>query len=275
MKRTLEVIGIITLLIGSFIYNDEVLTTAKLSDDLLEEIKKTSTNYKIEPIEATIRDDTIIPGINGKEVDIKESYDKMKEIGYFNDELLIYNGIPIKNPLKENKDKYIISGNKTKKEIAIVFKVKNGISKVLKILDQENTKATFFIDSNFLEKNHNLVIKLMKEGHTIGNLSKNEEYSDSNFIWMKTIFINSGYQKNNYCFTDKRKKEIIRNCSIQNSYTIMTSINKKPFIDIKKNLTNGGIYMINTPNTNQLQSIIKYVKSKGYDIKSLESLLHE
>ena len=127
MKRTLEVIGIITLLIGSFMYNEEVSTTAKLSDNLLEEIKAKSDNYKIGKVEATIREDTIIPGINGKEVNIKEYYEKMKEVGYFNDKLLVYNDISVNAPLKNNKDKYIISGNKCKKEIALVLIVNKDI----------------------------------------------------------------------------------------------------------------------------------------------------
>lgn len=258
-------------------YKEEVSMTAKLSDNLLEEIKNKSNNYKINPIEAITTNDTIIPGINGKEVNIKESYNKMKEIGYFNDKLLVYNNIIVKNPLKQNKDKYIISGNNNKKEITLIFKVKKEINNIKKILDQNNIKATFFIDSDYLEKNHNFIINLIKEGYTIGNLSKNEDYTNSDFIWMKTIFTNTGYQKNNYCLTNKRNNKIISNCEIQDSYTILSNTLKNPFIDIKKNLTNGGIYVIeiNNKSKNELQNIIKYIKAKGYKITSLESLLKE
>lgn len=276
MKKILEIIGIITLFIGSFMYNEQVSTTAKLSDNLLEEIKNQSSIYKKEPIEAIIRDDTIIPGENGKEVDIKESYEKMKEIGYFNDKLLVYNDIIVKNPLKTNQDKYIISGCKNKKEIALVFKENKNINDILKILNQEQIKATFLIDSNYLERNHDYVIKLLKNGHTIGNLNANQDYNNTDFIWMKTIFINSGYQKNNYCVTFTKNTSIINTCSKENSYTILPNILKNPFIDIRKNLANGGIYTINkTIDLKEIENIIKYIKAKGYKLTSLEHLLKE
>ena len=160
MKKTFEVIGIITLLIGSFMYKEEVSMTAKLSDSLLEEIKTKSTNYKIKPIESIITNDTIIPGINGRKINIKKSYNKMKEIGYFNEKLLEYNKIIVKNPLKQNKDKYIISGNKNKKEITLIFKVTKEINSIIKTLDKNNIKATIFIDSAYLEKHHDYIINL-------------------------------------------------------------------------------------------------------------------
>lgn len=277
MKKTFEAIGIITLLIGSFMYKEEVSMTAKLSDNLLEEIKTKSINYKIKPIESIITNDTIIPGINGREVDIKKSYNKMKEIGYFNEKLLEYNKIIVKNPLKQNKDKYIISGNKNKKEIALIFKVTKEINSIIKTLNKNNIKATIFVDSAYLEKHHDYIINLIKKGYTIGNLSKNEDYTHPDFIWMKTIIINTGYQKNNYCLTNKKNKKTIKNCQIEDSYTILATPLKNPFIDIKKSLSNGGIYVINTNNqsSNELENIIKYIKSKGYIIEPLETLLKE
>ena len=92
---------------------------------MLDEIKTKSINYKIEPKEAIIKDNTIIPGINGKQVDIKKSYEKIREIGYFNDKLLVYKQIQIKNKLKNNQDKYIISGNLKKREVSLIFKINN------------------------------------------------------------------------------------------------------------------------------------------------------
>ncbi|MBR2832965.1 MAG: polysaccharide deacetylase family protein [Bacilli bacterium] len=279
MKKILEIIGIITLLIGSFMYNEKVSTTAKLSDSLLEEIKAKSKEYKIKPIEPIINEDTIIPGINGKTLNIKESYTKMKEIGYFNEKLLVYNEIKVKEILKNNKDKYIISGNKNKKEVSLVFiidKTKN-IKSLINTLHKEKIKATFFINSDYLEKNYNYIINLLKEGNSIGNLSKNRDYSDSDFVWMKTILTNNNYQKNNYCFTSEKNKEIINMCALQNSYTILGNIIKNPFIEIKENLSGGSIYIMNIDDkTNrELANIIKYIKSKGYKIKSLEKLLYE
>ena len=74
MKKFFEIIGILTLMVGSFVYTEKVGTTAKLSDTLLTEIKSKKDGYKENAIEPIIKDDTIIPGINGKEVDVDKSY---------------------------------------------------------------------------------------------------------------------------------------------------------------------------------------------------------
>ena len=45
------------------------------------------------------------------------------------------------------------------------------------------------------------------------------------------------------------------------------------YVDVKNNISNGSIILLN--NINNLDIIIKYIKSKGYDIVSLEELLTE
>ena len=278
MKKTFQVIGIITLLFGSFLYTEEVATTSKLSDDLLNEIKTKADSYKVEPKEAIIKNGTIVPGVNGKKVDIKKSYDNMRQIGYFNEKLLIYKRIMVKNNLEENKDKYIVSGNQSKKEISILFKVNQNmdLNNIVYILNKEKVKGTFFINSSFLENNHNYVIRLIEDGHTVGNLSNNLDYSDSDFVWMKTI-LTSSLQKHNYCYTEKADDEVIDICSLQNSYTVMPRlvVKNRLFTMVKNNLSPGLIVVININNNtvSELEYMIDYVKSKGYEIKPLEKLL--
>lgn len=280
MKRTFEAIGILVLLFGSFLYTEEVSTTSKMSDDLLNEIKNKSFSYKVEPIEGVVKDNTIIPGINGKDVDIYESYEKMREVGYFNDKLLVYKKVLVKNTLKAHKDKYIISGNSSKNEVSLIFKVNNNdnVESIINVLDKKNIKGTFYVTSTFLENNYNLITQLIQNGHTIGNLSNNEDYNDSDFVWMKTIFTSIKNQKNNYCYLEKPNKKVIDVCKVQNSYTIMPIVIKDmPFIRIKENLKAGGIYSlkVNSETKEELENIINYIISKGYKIKSLEKLLYE
>lgn len=278
MKKAFQFIGVITLLFGSFLYTEEVATTSKLSDDLLNEIKVKADSYKVEPKEAIIKDGTIVPGVNGKKVDIKKSYNNMRQIGYFNEKLLVYKEILVKEKLNANKDKYIVSGNQNKKEVSILFKVNKNtdLNNVLYILNKEKVKGTFFINSSFLENNHNYVIRLIEAGHTVGNLSNNDDYSDSDFVWMKTI-ITSSVQRHNYCYTEKANEEVIDICSLQNSYTIIPSvvIKNRPSIMVKNFLSPGLIMKIdiNKNTVSELEYIIDYIQSKGYKIKSLEKLL--
>ena len=156
MKQGFQILGILTLVVGSFLYSERVDTVSKLSDDLLKEIKDKSENYKIEKVSPIITDDTFIPGKNGKEVDINKSYEKMREIGYFYEKSLVYKNIKVKPSLSKNKDKFIISANRNEKNIALLFKVKNNynLNKILSILDKNKIKGTFFIEivrNNFYE----------------------------------------------------------------------------------------------------------------------------
>ena len=281
MKKFFQMVGILTLMIGSFVYTEKVGTTAKLSDTLLTEIKSKKDGYKENAIEPIIKDDTIIPGINGKEVDVDKSYEAMSKIGYFDDKLLVYKPLKVENTLDKNKDKYVINGNNTKMDVTLLFKVGNNddITDIISMLDSKKLKGAFFTESKYLEKHHNQIIKLVQSGHTVGNLSNNENYEDSDFVWMKTILTNIGPQIYNYCYTEKAKKKVIRVCKIQDSITIMPSIIIKdnPFINIKKFLTPGAIISLDVNKTlnTQIEMILNYITAKGYHLVSLEELLKE
>lgn len=268
-------------MIGSFIYTENVQKASITSDPLLNEIKRKKDGYKENAIEPIIKDNTISPGINGKEVDVEKSYKEMSKIGYFDDKLLIYKTLPVENVLDKNKDKYIVSLNNSKMNISIIFKVDNNddITSIIKILDKKNIKGTIFITSGYLEKHHNQIIDLIQRGYTIGNLSNNEDYEDSDFVWMKTIITNIGSQKYNYCLTNKPNRKILTNCKIQNSYTIMTNniIQTKPYINIKKMIKPGNIIVleINKEAIKETETILNYIVSRGYTIMPLEEGLKE
>lgn len=268
-------------MIGSFVYAENVQKASISSDTLLNEIKSKKDGYKENAIEPIIKDNTISPGINGKEVDVKKSYEEMSKIGYFDDKLLVYKTLPVENILDKNKDKYIVSLNNSKMNINIIFKVgsNDDITSIIKSLDKKNIKGTFFITSGYLEKHHNQIIDLIEKEYTIGNLSNNEDYEDSDFVWMKTIITNIGNQKYNYCLTNKPNKIILNNCKIQNSYTIMTNniINTKPLINLKKMLKPGNIIVIeiNKEVIKEIELILNYIESRGYTITPLEEGLKE
>ena len=281
MKKFFQTIGLLTLMIGSFIYTEKVGTTAKLSDTLLTEIKSKKDGYKENAMEPIIKENTIIPGINGKEVDTQKSYEAMSKIGYFDDKLLVYKPLKVQNTLDKNKDKYVINGNNTKMDVTLLFKVKpnDNITDIINLLNQNKVKATFFIESKYLEKHHNQIINLIQSGHTIGNLSNNEDYNDSDFVWMKTIITNIGNQIYNYCYTEKPNKSILKICTIQNSITIMPQIiiKQNPLLNLKKSILPGAIISldINQSLKRELPAILNYIKSKGYNLKPLEQLLKE
>ena len=105
MKRYLEYIGFIILAMFSFFYTSKTSMVIKNMDDIMIKIKEEKSSNYIKPIDAFIDDDTIIPGISGKEVNIIESYDAMKKVGTYSSNLLQYKIIRPNISIFNNYDK--------------------------------------------------------------------------------------------------------------------------------------------------------------------------
>ncbi len=274
MKKFFEYTGIICLFIFSFIFTEKTATVLKEQDEIMIKIKEVSEDFYIEPIKATIVDNTIIPGINGQMVDISASYYKMKKAGLFNETLLVIKSIEPENTILNSQDKFIISGNKNKKEVSLIFLAYDNekIETILDILDKNNVSANIFIGSKLLEKNNSLVNKISKK-HLLGNLSNDGNYNNPDFIWMSTIIKKFN---DNYCYTEALDKNILEICNQNKSYTVVPSliIKNKSLLNVSKGLNNGSIisFYINDDTIKELDLTIKEIKSKGYNIVILSKL---
>ena len=281
MRKTFEVIGLISLICFSFFYTEKISTVIKENDDILKEIENVTSQYKTEAINAIIDNNNIIPGINGREIDIKKSYKKMKKVNSFNSNLLVYKEIEPEISIKEVYDKYIISGNQQKKEVSLLFLVEgnDNVEDIVNILKQYEISSTFYTDGNWFENNNEKVIELIEEGYLIGNLGYNYKYDVSGISWMNTIVTKIGKQNNTYCYTEKENTDLLNVCKNNKSYTIKPSIivRNNPLIEIKENLTNGSIIAleINDITIKELPLIIEYISSKDLKIVNLEQLLDE
>ena len=215
-------------------------------------INNIKDNYKTEVVNSYIEDDTIIPGIIGKEVEVDKSYNNMKEGKIFREENLIFKDIYPSELLKDNKDKYIIKGNKDNK-VSILY-----------IINKDNIDIS----------NKNITID------SINNYKDNEIYTyGNNGIYTKDILVNDNTLINrlssnssNYCLTKDKNKEVLEVCQSMNINTIIPNINWD-YLDIKNNLSSGSIILIS--DINNLDIIIKYINSKGYNIVPLSTLLKE
>ena len=85
MKKIYKVVGVICLVIFSFFYTDKVILFIRESDPIMKSIRKSETSHKIDPINAQIDENKIIPGVNGKVIDYDNSYKKMKKYGTYNE----------------------------------------------------------------------------------------------------------------------------------------------------------------------------------------------
>lgn len=277
MKKIFEYIGILALFIFSFIFTEQTATVLKEQDEIMIKIKEVQDKYYVEPKEAVILDNTIIPGISGQMVDTSESYYKMKKMGLFNETLLIIKEIKPKELLFNNKNKFVIGGNKSKKEVSLIFLVKNNdyIDNLLEILDRNKVPGNIFVTGDFIEQNNSLINK-MSSNHLIGNLSYNMDYKNSDFIWMSTIIKKFN---DNFCYTENLDKEVLEVCSRNKAYTVVptTIIKNKSLMNISKKLNNGDIISIyvNEENIKELNMVIKEIKARGKEIVKLDNLLLE
>ena len=151
-----KLIGVMTLLVFSFYLTDFITDLAINSNPLMQTIKNSSKNYACESVNATIENNTIIPGIKGKIVNEMESYLNMKDFGSFNTNYLIYDYIKPEISIEDYKDKIIISGNKSLRQISILIKDNKDIMKYLKDRNIKYSKLITSKDNIDYKENINI-----------------------------------------------------------------------------------------------------------------------
>lgn len=279
MKKVFQIIGLISLTCFSFFITEKTSIVVSDLDNIMIEIKSNYKKYKTDSKDAIIENNTIIPGIRAKEVNIKKSYKNMKTNGYYSDKLYIYDYKNPKVSLTDNIDKYIIKGNSNKRMVSLIFKVTNtnNIEDVIKIVNNYNMNVTFFIDPNWFTNNNNLIQQLIKEGHNIGILM--DDYNNSDYEWLDMVIKKINNQKNSFCYSKQDNDNNLKSCIEKNNYTIrpIEISNKTPLVDIKEKLESGSILSleVNSQVKKELSTIIIYIKSKGYNLENLENHLLE
>ena len=274
MKKLFKIFGIITLMWFSFFYTDRVMDVIADNDPLKNEIINLSDNYKLSSNEAVVSGDTIIPGTNGREVNIDKSYKKMRTGNVFNDKLLTFNVLYPEYRLKDNIDKYIINGNVNKKEVSILFIINNdnNLDKIINILNNKNTKANLFVEYNYLFNN----ISKIKKYNSNNIYSYSNKYVYDTLVISNNIIDRISNNKANYCLTKIKDKDNLNTCSYSNMFTIIPSIIGN-YNNIKNKLSNGSIILLDTNinSVNELSYIIDFINGKGYSIVGLDELLNE
>ena len=281
MKKFFSLLGLITLFIFSFYYTEKTVSVVKEFDEIMIEIKEFANTKKVDSENATIKEDTIIPGKNGLEVDINKSYSKMRKYGKFNESLLYTEEVTPKKTITNNYDKYVISGNPEKRQISFIFLVKNNddVEKIVDIANNNNVKFNFFIDNDWLEKNNETVLNLINEKHSIGNISNNFNYDDPDFAWIDTVIKRIGKQNTSYCYLEEKDNDALELCAINKNYTIIPNLILKNniYTEIKEKVEPGNIISleINDSVIKELPVVINYLKSKDFTITNLETHLSE
>ncbi|MDE5587274.1 MAG: polysaccharide deacetylase family protein [Bacilli bacterium] len=280
-KRYASYLGIFVLLCFSFFYTEKAVEIIRKNDPVMKQIEQEASKYEVDPVNAYIFGDEISPGLNGKKVNIEKSYQDMKKINQYRSSMLVFDEVTPTTPLEEQYDKYVIQGNSSKSQVALIFKIDDVsyLDQLVSILGEKEVVATFFMDGEFVEQNMDKVAKLSNSGYEIENLGYAGKYSVDKFQWTNNMITSLTKKNTNYCYTDYKDSNILDLCSKNSMHTIKPTIatGSYPFLSVKKNLENGSLISFNLTETTlkELPSIISYIRQKGYDIVTIGDAISE
>jgi len=264
VKKIIKSISLLCLICFSFFYTDKVINMINKKDPLMMEIFNIKSNYEVLPVDAFIEDDTVIPGVIGRKVDINKSYENMRISGIFREDALVFKDILPSSSLSNNMDKYIVKGNNNKKEVAIIMIFNNNYIDEINQIDN----ITVFVNHKDLNIENIKKIK-RKEIYTYGNKGEyNSEMLISDNILINRITNN----KSSYCLVESKNNEILNICNSNNMYVVLPNI-VGGYYEVKNSLSNGSIIFLDK--INDIDNIIRYINSKGYNIITLSKLLTE
>lgn len=277
IKKIISVTMVCIMVAFSFFYTDLAAIIVKENDPLMKQIRNISSEHMEEPVNAEIDNLYIIPGISGSRIDKDESYYSMKRYGTFNENLLVYEEVTPKVSISNTYDKFIYRGNPSKMMVSLVFLVEDYsyITEIINILDSKMVFATFFIKDSIIEESIDIIKLINNSNHQVELYS--DDYTEVK-KYLKTIN-DITKQKNNYCLSINGDTTVLNNCYKNKMHTILPSIitSNFPYNDVKEKLESGSIVKLDNNKIvlRELNSIINYIKQKGYKITSLSNILEE
>lgn len=152
------------------------LATGKPQKAALREwIEAEGAKRRIAPIDAVVdRVWKAIPGYNGREVDVEATYEKAIAIGATASEPFpwVYREIEPRVSLGDLPVEPIYRGNPSKPSVGLMINVAWGdeyLPAILKTLQDEGVKATFFFDGTWLSKHLDTAEAIQAAGHELSN----------------------------------------------------------------------------------------------------------
>lgn len=256
MKKYYGYFGLALIMIFSFYYTEQISTLVLNKNPLMMTIKEQADNYNVKSVNAEIRGENIIPGINGLYVNSRESFYAMQSEDIFNEYYLVFEQKKPDVNLEDNKDKLIISGNPNIRQVTLILETENEVSEYLKL---NEFKASLLVDMNtYKDKNY-------------------FESLNNEIVGFKSLENNLNLNKENkhICVVNTDNKEI---CQKHKNYLVSPSLrlNNSNLLDIKKNLKNGSIIIIgDTATLSDVKLLLKEIKYKDLDLVYLSELISE
>ncbi len=256
MKKYYGYFGLALIMVFSFYYTEQISTLVLNKNPLMVTIKEQADNYNVKSVNAEIRGENIIPGINGLYVNSRESFYAMQSEDIFNEYYLVFEQKKPDVTLEDNKDKLIISGNPNIRQVTLILEVENEVSEYLKL---NEFRASLLVDMNtYKDKNY-------------------FESLNNETIGFKSLENNLTLNKENkhICVVNTENKDI---CQKYKNYLVSPSLrlNNSNLLDIKKNLKNGSIIIIgDTATLSDVKILLKEIKYKDLELVYLSELISE
>ena len=277
MKKITKIISIVLFFLISVFYTNKSIDILKNNDPIMKQIKNTKEKYTISPINAIINGNEIQSGTYGKEIDYESSYTKMKRYGKYNEALTVLKDTKPTISIEDTYDKYLTKGNSNKRNVSLVFKITDdkNIMELLSLLEKKDVQVTFFIDGTLLENNAKVIKSL--SNHEVEILSYNNKQEET-FMTASISYLESLTNREaKFCYTENDNEDLLKMCSKNKLHTIKPTLVLKNDIynNIKKSVEKDTVITIDNYQGNNLSSAIDYLKSKGYNLVTIQDMFDE
>lgn len=144
------------------------------SPDLEGQVVRLTESLKQPPVDAQYDsiNKSVVPDINGFEIDVVETVAKIKKARKGANIVPIWREVPAGVTIEDYKDLPIYQGNPVKKQVSLVVNVSWGneyLEKMLDILTEEKVAVSFFLVGRWAQGNPELVKRIHDRGHDFGN----------------------------------------------------------------------------------------------------------
>lgn len=142
-------------------------------NELENRVKQAAEKFSVPPVDARV--DSVwkaVPAYNGLVVDEERTLQLARKRGKAKPLQLVFQEVSPEVRLEDLPPNPIYRGNEHKPMAALMINVAWGtehLQPMLDILDQENVRATFFLDGSWLAKHPYDARQLVERGHEIGN----------------------------------------------------------------------------------------------------------
>lgn len=277
MKKITKIISIVLFFLISVFYTNKSIDILKNNDPIMKQIKNTKEKYTISPVNAIINGNEIQSGTYGKEIDYESSYTKMKRYGKYNEALTVLKDTKPTISIEDTYDKYLTKGNSNKRNVSLVFKITDdkNIMELLSLLEKKDVQVTFFIDGTLLENNAKVIKSL--SNHEVEILSYNNKQEET-FMTASISYLESLTNREaKFCYTENDNEDLLKMCSKNKLHTIKPTLVLKNDIynNIKKSVEKDIVITIDNYQGNNLSSAIDYLKSKGYNLVTIQDMFDE